>query len=200
MVNRFKKFKIKNGFTLVEIMIVVAIIALLAAIAIPNYTRHMQRARATEAVATMSMVRQAMRDYFINNSTHFNITGLPTTNLGNVDNLLPASVATGVPTPADAGVDIDIGGQFRIAQYFSSATFTVAAAVAAGFDTDGASNLFINPPAIDFIIFVNGSVNPTCGATDCAINASSVVDYRLEMDNTGRVFVSYDTGMNWDSY
>ena len=97
MVNRFKKFKIKNGFTLVEIMIVVAIIALLAAIAIPNYTRHMQRARATEAVATMSMVRQAMRDYFINNNTHFNITDLPSTNLGNIDNPLPASVAVGVP-------------------------------------------------------------------------------------------------------
>jgi len=188
MISRFQKFKTKDGFTLVEIMIVVFIIALLAAIAIPNYTRHTNRAKASEAVASMAMIRQAMRDYFINTSDHFNIA---TTN---IDNALPDSVAAGVPTPVTAGVDLDIGGASRVAQFFSNPAFTVDA-------TAPASARFTNPGPIDFIISVDGSVNPTCGATDCAINAGIVDDYRLEMDNTGRVFVSYNgMGGPWEPY
>lgn len=196
MTNRFFKIK-KSGFTLVEIMIVVFIIALLAAIAIPNFTRHTRRAKASEAVASMSMIRQAMRDYFINTGEHFNIT------TGRIDDALPDSVTAGVPTPITAGVDLDIGGQLRVAQFFSNPAFTVDDDDAGGFDANGLSNLFANPSAVDFIISVTGlpAVNPTCGNTDCAINAGVVEDYRLEMDNTGRVFVSYDgDGGPWESY
>jgi len=183
MVNRFGKFKKRNGFTLVEILIVVAIIALLAAIAIPNYTRHTRRARATEAVATMSMVRQAMRDYYINTSDYFDITS------GNIDSALPTSVTSGVPTPVTAGVDIDVG----VAQYFSNAAFTVDA-------TTPASARFTNPGPVDFIITTDGSASVVCGADDCALYQSSITTYRLEMDNTGRAFLSFDSGTTWNSY
>lgn len=191
MINRFKRFETKSGFTLVEIMIVVAIVALLAAIAVPNYSRHMQRGRATEAVATMSMVRQGMRDYNINTSDYFDIT------VGNIDSPLPDSVATGVPTPITSGVDIDVG----VAQYFSNASFTVDA-------TAPASARFTNPVAQDFIITASGcaSVADCTGVPpDCALNIAPVSSFRLEMDNTGRTFVSYDyncgdgTG-NWAIY
>lgn len=187
MINTFIKIK-RNGFTLVEVMIVVAIVALLAAIAIPNYTRHTRRARATEAVATMSMIRQAMRDYFINTSEHFNIT------TGNIDSALPTSVTAGVPTPVTAGVDIDVG----VAQYFSNAAFTVNA-------TTPVSARFTNPGPVDFIITANGSDSVACGTSDCAINGGTtgpVADFRLEMDNTGRTFISFDNGDpgTWNSY
>ncbi len=53
----------KRGFTLVEIMIVVAIIALLAAIAIPNLLRARMTANESAAQATLKTISTAMETY-----------------------------------------------------------------------------------------------------------------------------------------
>ena len=44
----------RSGFTLVELMIVVAIIGILAAVAIPAFTRYVRKARTTEAVSQLN--------------------------------------------------------------------------------------------------------------------------------------------------
>lgn len=49
----------KHGFTLVEIMIVVAIIGLLVAIAIPNFLRAREEARASTCVANLKQIEGA---------------------------------------------------------------------------------------------------------------------------------------------
>jgi type IV pilus assembly protein PilE len=57
----------KAGFTLIEVMIVVAIIGALAAIAIPNYQEYVVKARVNEAVAGLSDMRVKMEQYFQDN-------------------------------------------------------------------------------------------------------------------------------------
>lgn len=57
------------GFTLIEVLIVVAIVAILAAIAYPSYTRHVQEARRTDAQAKlMEIAGQLERCYTAENS------------------------------------------------------------------------------------------------------------------------------------
>ncbi|HLF17746.1 MAG TPA: prepilin-type N-terminal cleavage/methylation domain-containing protein [Candidatus Omnitrophota bacterium] len=173
----------KKAFTLIEAIIVVAIVSVLASIAVPSYMQHVRRATAAEAVALMAMVREGLRDYNINNNTFFDIGS------GNIPNGLPTSVASGIPTPSTAGVNADAG----ISHYFSNASYSVDA-------TSPTSTRFANPSVVDFIISVDGSASVACGSSNCATSAALVSDYRLEMDNTDRVFVSYDGGTNWTPY
>ncbi len=57
----------RAGFTLVEIMIVVAIIALLAAIAVPNFLRSRKRSQATSILEELRMIDTAIDQYAIEN-------------------------------------------------------------------------------------------------------------------------------------
>lgn len=53
----------RRGFTLVELVVVVAVIAFLAAIAAPNLQRAIVKARAAEAVSDLQVVRVAVLNY-----------------------------------------------------------------------------------------------------------------------------------------
>ena len=68
--------KNRGGFTLVEIMIVVAIIALLAAIAVPNFLRARKRSQATRILEDLRMIDSAIDQYAIetNRISGFNPT------------------------------------------------------------------------------------------------------------------------------
>ena len=57
--------KRREGFTLVEIMIVVAIIALLAAIAVPGFLRARKRSQATRILNDLRMIDSAVDQYAI---------------------------------------------------------------------------------------------------------------------------------------
>lgn len=58
------------GFTLIEIMIVVAIVAILAAIAYPAYTDQMRKTRRADAKATLMENAQAAERYYTQNGTY----------------------------------------------------------------------------------------------------------------------------------
>jgi len=63
MLNKFTKKR--AGFTLVEIMIVVAIIALLAAIAVPGFLRARKRSQASKILNDLRMIDAAVDQYAI---------------------------------------------------------------------------------------------------------------------------------------
>ena len=58
----------RGGFTLVEIMIVVAIIALLAAIAVPGFLRARKRSQASRVVNDLRLIDAAVDQYAIENN------------------------------------------------------------------------------------------------------------------------------------
>ena len=54
----------RGGFTLIELMIVVAIIGILAAIAIPNFLKFQLRSKTGEAKTNLAALRTAEEGYF----------------------------------------------------------------------------------------------------------------------------------------
>src|SRR6202048_1891385 len=72
----------RAGFTLVEIMIVVAIIALLAAIAVPGFLRARKRSQASRILNDLRMIDSAIDQYAIetNRTTGFGVTVADWTN------------------------------------------------------------------------------------------------------------------------
>ena len=58
------------GFTLIEVMIVVAIIAILSAIAMPVYSDYIRRGRIPEATSNLSSLQVKMEQWFQDNQTY----------------------------------------------------------------------------------------------------------------------------------
>ena len=65
----------QKGFTLIELMIVVAIIGILAAIAIPAYSDYTIKAKVSEGSAMSGAAKTAVDIYFSENGTLFNANG-----------------------------------------------------------------------------------------------------------------------------
>lgn len=173
-------FNTKSGFTMVELLVVLVIIGILAAVATPIFLGNTQKAKASEAVAIMSLVRQAQRDYFINNNSY-------------ITTIAKGKIGEAVPT----GVGVNTG----VAQYFGNDAIEVVAASSAQapFKLADSTDTTQAIDAQDFIIRVSGAQSLDCSSEasaskNCALKKKDVEDFVLEMDNTGRTYVSYEKG------
>jgi len=65
-----QKFKNTKGFTLIELMIVVAIIGILAAIAIPNFMNYQCKAKQSEAKSSLGNIKTMQEAYWAEYDTY----------------------------------------------------------------------------------------------------------------------------------
>ena len=84
----------RGGFTLLELLMVVIIIAILASIALPQYLRTAERARAAEALTTLAAIRTSQERFQAQSATSAYATTAQTCQL-DVD--IPGSGCAGAP-------------------------------------------------------------------------------------------------------
>ena len=66
--------KTQQGFTLIELMIVVVVVAILAAVAVPSYTDYITRSRIPDATANLATKRVKIEQFFQDNRTYAGAT------------------------------------------------------------------------------------------------------------------------------
>jgi type IV pilus assembly protein PilA len=167
-----KVFKGQKGFTLIELMIVVAIIGILAAIAIPNFLRYQAKSRQSEARTNLGAVFVAETAFFGEQSRYgsFGQVGYA---LAGASNRYTYRAGTGavvgtdiiqsqVPTPNTTGAEGACAGVIVAAQTVPAPPATPAAftATAAGnLDNDGTNDhWFVN----DIKVGLAGGTVGTC--------------------------------------
>jgi type IV pilus assembly protein PilE len=65
----------QQGFTIIELMIVVVVIAVLSAIALPSYTDYVTRSKFAEAFAHLADLRVKMEQFYLDNRRYSSDTG-----------------------------------------------------------------------------------------------------------------------------
>jgi len=167
--------KVLRGFTMIELLVVLLIIGILAAVAAPMYLRHTERAKASEAVAVISLMRQAEREYYSKHKA-YRAVGY-------------GYIANDPEATANPGLDITVGPS----QYFSLDSYRVQ------IGNQTFSGGFVNATsAEDFLIDADGS--RSLSGAGKARNPGEVANYKLEMDNSGTTIYSTDNGTIYKGY
>lgn len=129
---------LNRGFTLIEIMIVVAIIGILSAIAIPSYNAYIQRSHRAEAKNYLTALAQRLEQNYTLAGTYLATRDIPPTNIDNA--WLTATGFATVPPGGPARYNISFVGGAPV----DAATYTLQAVPAGGQVSDTCGTLLID--------------------------------------------------------
>lgn len=131
-----KKLTNKKGFTLMEMLIVVAIIAVLVAIAIPTFTNQLEKAReATDAANLRAAYAECATNMVADtgSAAGFSKKVSGTQSVAGFDTLPDGTTIGGVDVASDAVLDTMKKGVDVYVNYAANGTCTFTTAVASGF-------------------------------------------------------------------
>mgnify|MGYP002864882039 CR=1 FL=1 len=153
----------KKGFTLIELMIVVAIIGILAAIAIPNFLKFQAKSKQSEAKVNLKAIYVAETGYFGENNIYADFATVNWIPVGK--KLIYAYSISGVPPtgPADSGKTSNVtGSTYTSTAGYSGTTGWVVTGVGAGDATPALASDKFTAGAAGTIS--SGVTNPDCWA------------------------------------
>ena len=140
----------KKGFTLTELLTTVVILAILAAIALPNFTKSADKAKASQAIAFLRAIRTGEKMYLAKNNNYWG----------------PCAVATAC---TNAELETNLGVEVSTVDYGFSVTITATGFNAQALRSGNAAN-FIQ--VTEAGVFSGGG---TCGSggVSCATYAAT---------------------------